>query len=51
MNLILLVFVGGIDNLVHVWDIKKPNTELYRLLGHRDTITSLRLDPYGRFVA
>lgn len=45
-----LVFSGGIDNLIHCWDIRKPNTELYRLLGHSDTITSLRLDPYGRFV-
>jgi len=44
------IFTGGIDNLIHCWDIRKPNTELYRLLGHKDTITSLRLDPYGSYL-
>eukprot|EP01126_Amoeba_proteus_P021599 TRINITY_DN2197_c0_g1_i3.p1 TRINITY_DN2197_c0_g1~~TRINITY_DN2197_c0_g1_i3.p1 ORF type:complete len:205 (-),score=24.16 TRINITY_DN2197_c0_g1_i3:471-1085(-) len=43
------VFTGGIDNLIHCWDIRKPNNELYRLLGHSDTLTSIRLDPFGRF--
>jgi len=41
------VYTGGIDNLVHCWDVRKPNTEVFRLMGHSDTITCLRLDPYG----
>jgi len=44
------VFTGGIDNLVHCWDVRKPNTEVFRLLGHSDTITCLRLDPYGSYL-
>jgi len=44
------VFTGGIDNLIHSWDIRKPNTELFRLLGHRDTLTCIRLDPFGSYL-
>jgi len=44
------VFTGGIDNLIHSWDIRKPNTEVFRLAGHSDTITCLRLDPYGSYL-
>jgi len=44
------VYTGGIDNLIHSWDIRKPNTELFRLLGHQDTITCLRLDPFGSYI-
>jgi Prp8 binding protein len=44
------VFAGGIDNLIHSWDIRKPDAELFRLMGHRDTITCLRLDPYGSYI-
>jgi len=44
------VFAGGIDNLIHCWDVRKPTAELYRLLGHRDTVTSLRLDPMGSYL-
>eukprot|EP01125_Pyxidicula_operculata_P011989 TRINITY_DN3931_c0_g1_i1.p1 TRINITY_DN3931_c0_g1~~TRINITY_DN3931_c0_g1_i1.p1 ORF type:complete len:346 (+),score=66.91 TRINITY_DN3931_c0_g1_i1:28-1065(+) len=45
-----LVFTGGIDNTIHCWDTRKPNTEVFRLVGHRDTITCLRLDPYGSYL-
>jgi len=41
------VYTGGIDNLIHCWDVRKPNTEIFRLLGHSDTITSLSIDPQG----
>jgi Prp8 binding protein len=44
------VYTGGIDNLIHCWDLRKPNTEVFRLLGHGDTITSLRLDPFGSYL-
>lgn len=44
------VYTGGIDNLIHCWDVRKPNTEVFRLLGHSDTITSLSLDPYGSYL-
>uniref|UniRef100_A0A6B2L9S8 Uncharacterized protein n=1 Tax=Arcella intermedia TaxID=1963864 RepID=A0A6B2L9S8_9EUKA len=44
------VFTGGIDNLIHCWDIRKPNSEIFRLLGHQETITCLRLDPFGSYV-
>jgi Prp8 binding protein len=44
------VFTGGTDNLIHAWDIRKPNNEVYRLLGHNDTVTCLRLDPSGSYL-
>jgi len=44
------VFTGGIDNLIHCWDSRKPNAELFRLSGHHDTITCLRLDPFGSYI-
>lgn len=44
------MFTGGIDNLIHAWDIRKPNAEIFRLLGHRDTLTCIRLDPQGSYL-
>jgi len=44
------VFTGGTDNLIHAWDIRKPNAEAFRLLGHSDTITCIRLDPVGSYL-
>ncbi|CDZ97106.1 U5 snRNP-specific protein-like factor and related proteins [Phaffia rhodozyma] len=38
------VFVGGIDNEIHVYDIRKKAI-LYSLQGHTDTIASLSLSP------
>lgn len=43
------VISGGIDNDVKVWDIRK-NEILFKLIGHKDTITGLSLSPCGSFV-
>ncbi|WFD32308.1 hypothetical protein MSPP1_003353 [Malassezia sp. CBS 17886] len=40
------LFVGGIDNAVHVMDIASKQ-EHYALRGHADTIASLALSPSG----
>lgn len=60
-----MIYCGGIDNQVHCWDLRNINTEVFRLMGHRDTvrlhplsfhlpyliqITSLRMDPYGSYL-
>jgi len=44
------VFAGGTDNLIHTWDIRKPDAESFRMLGHTDTITCIRLDPFGSYI-
>lgn len=41
------VFSGGIDNDIRVWDVRKQEV-VYTLLGHADTITSLRVSPDGQ---
>ncbi|KEZ38728.1 Pre-mRNA-splicing factor cwf17 [Scedosporium apiospermum] len=38
------VYTGSIDNDVRVWDMRKM-APLYNLVGHQDTITSLRVSP------
>lgn len=38
------LYSGGIDNDIHVWDLRQKKTT-YDLLGHTDTITSLALSP------
>jgi len=38
------IYSGGIDNDIKVWDIRKKAV-VYSMLGHRDTVTSLRLSP------
>ena len=39
-------YAGSIDNDVTAWDLKKREIS-YKLAGHRDTITSVRLSPDG----
>jgi Prp8 binding protein len=38
------IYSGGIDNDIKVWDIRKKAI-VYSMLGHQDTITSLRVSP------
>ncbi|KAI0018638.1 WD40 repeat-like protein [Xylariomycetidae sp. FL0641] len=38
------VYSGGIDNDIKVWDLRK-RAVVYSMLGHNDTITSLRVSP------
>lgn len=38
------IFSGGIDNDIRVWDLRKKSV-VYSLLGHSDTIMSLRVSP------
>ncbi|EKM79831.1 hypothetical protein AGABI1DRAFT_57038 [Agaricus bisporus var. burnettii JB137-S8] len=43
------VYAGGIDNEIHVFDIRK-NEQVYSLSGHTDTPTSLSLSPNGSYL-
>jgi len=43
------VFVGALDNLIHVYDLRK-NQEVYALTGHTDTPTSISLSPDGTHI-
>jgi len=43
------IFSGGIDNDVKVWDLRK-NDVLYRMQGHADTVTGMRLSPDGSYL-
>ncbi|KAI0407567.1 WD40 repeat-like protein [Xylaria palmicola] len=38
------IYSGGIDNDIKVWDMRKKAV-VYSMLGHNDTITSLRVSP------
>ncbi|EFQ28408.1 WD domain-containing protein [Colletotrichum graminicola] len=38
------VYSGGIDNDIKVWDLRKKSV-VYSMLGHQDTVTSLRVSP------
>ena len=38
------IYSGGIDNDIRVWDLRKKAT-VYSMLGHNDTVTSLRVSP------
>ncbi|KIN05726.1 hypothetical protein OIDMADRAFT_189220 [Oidiodendron maius Zn] len=38
------VYSGGIDNDIRVWDMRRKAV-VYSMLGHTDTITSLRVSP------
>jgi len=44
-----MVFSGGIDNMIHCWDIRKGEVA-YRLVGHQDSITGLELSPDGSYL-
>ncbi|ROT40918.1 WD repeat-containing protein [Sodiomyces alkalinus F11] len=37
-------YSGGIDNDIKVWDLRKKAV-VYSMLGHQDTVTSLRVSP------
>ncbi|KAF6761915.1 U5 snRNP complex subunit [Ephemerocybe angulata] len=43
------VYIGAIDNEIHVYDLRKQE-EVYSLLGHTDTPTSLALSPDGNYL-
>ncbi|XP_068707210.1 U5 small nuclear ribonucleoprotein 40 kDa protein-like [Montipora capricornis] len=43
------IISGGIDNEIKVWDLRK-NDVLYKMSGHTDTVTGLRLSPDGSFI-
>ena len=43
------VYAGGVDNQVHVIDLRKKETD-YDLLGHTDTISALALSPDGSYL-
>lgn len=38
------IYSGGIDNDIKVWDLRKKAI-VYSMLGHNDTVTSLRVSP------
>ncbi|EFW13978.1 U5 snRNP complex subunit [Coccidioides posadasii str. Silveira] len=38
------IYSGGIDNDIHVWDIRKRSI-VYSMIGHTDTVTSLQISP------
>jgi Prp8 binding protein len=38
------IYSGGIDNDIRVWDLRKKAV-VYSMLGHSDTVTSLRVSP------
>ncbi len=38
------IYSGGIDNDIKVWDVRKKAV-VYSMLGHQDTVTSLRISP------
>jgi len=44
------IFTGGIENIIRCWDSRKTDKELFILSGHSNTITSLRLHPYGSYI-
>ena len=42
-----LLYTGGVDNDVLVWDMRNSDEPVSRLLGHSDTITGLAVSPDG----
>merc|ERR1711934_740160 len=44
-----MLFTGGIDNVVTAWDRRK-NAVSFKLEGHGDTLTALRLSPDGSYL-
>lgn len=45
-----LVFVGGLDNQIAVYDTRKQGEQVYSLAAHTDTITATRLSPDGSYL-
>jgi Prp8 binding protein len=43
------VISSGIDNDIKVWDLRKKEV-LFKLKGHTDTITGVKLSPCGSFI-
>ncbi|XP_074656464.1 U5 small nuclear ribonucleoprotein 40 kDa protein-like [Tubulanus polymorphus] len=43
------IMSGGIDNDIKIWDLRK-NSLLYRMRGHSDTVTGMRLSPDGSYL-
>ncbi|KAI0832783.1 WD40 repeat-like protein [Trametes gibbosa] len=43
------IYAGALDNEIHVIDFRK-NEEVYTLMGHTDTPTSLSLSPNGHYL-
>lgn len=41
------VYSGGIENVVHVWDLRRDAEPAMSLAGHSDSITGVRLSPDG----
>ncbi|CAP61452.1 uncharacterized protein PODANS_4_810 [Podospora anserina S mat+] len=41
------IYSGGIDNDIKVWDVRKKAV-VHTMLGHQDTITTLRVSPDGQ---
>lgn len=41
-----MIFAGGLDEMIHCWDIRTGN-ELYKLAGHSEAISGMRLSPDG----
>ena len=45
-----VVYAGGIDNTVAVYDTRKDAEPVYQLAGHTDTLTCARLSPDGSYL-
>lgn len=45
------MFFGGIDNDIKVWDTRMDNNLLYKMQGHTDSPTGLRVSPDGQYLA
>ncbi|KAI6250111.1 U5 small nuclear ribonucleoprotein [Erysiphe necator] len=43
------IYSGGIDNDIRVWDMRKQEV-IYSMLGHTDTVSSLRISPDSQFL-
>ncbi|OCH94548.1 WD40 repeat-like protein [Obba rivulosa] len=43
------IYAGALDNEIHVLDLRK-NEQVYSLMGHTDTPTSLSLSPNGNYL-
>ncbi len=42
-----MVYTGGIDNVIKVWDLRKENEVVMTMEGHTDTITGMEISPTG----